>query len=309
MLRIACRRSDLARAQAHQVGQLLTARTGSSFTLVPLATSGDDQPDRAFADFDTKGMFVDGVRAAVLDGRADLVVHSYKDLPSDVVEGLDIAAVPQRADSRDLLVTRQGYALANLPALAKVGTSSERRRLQLLKATPSLQVLPIRGNLPTRLRKVTDGELDAVVVAAAGLHRLYRDPADGGVGAFDQPLKGYLLEPGECLPAAAQGALAVEIRTDDDDARAACRTIHDRRAHAQVTAERAFAATLGGGCSAAIGALATLTGDGGLELVGMYGDPGRRRVTRLSSRGDYRKPDDLGRALAADVAAAAGLDL
>jgi hydroxymethylbilane synthase len=308
LLRLACRRSALARAQAHQVGQLIAERTGSEFELVPLATTGDQQPDKAVAAFDTKGLFVDTVRQAVLDTDADMVVHSYKDLPSEEVPGLVIAAVPVRADPRDLLVSRDGYALANLPATATVGTSSERRRLQLLNVKPGLQVLAVRGNLDTRLRKVAEGELDAIVIAAAGMQRLYSPPEQGGVGAFTLPLKAYLLEPGECLPAPAQGALAVECRVDDDDSRSACEAVHDPRSHVQVTAERAFAATLGGGCLAAIGALGTLIGGGQLELIGMLGDPGRRRVVRLSSRGPDREPERLGAELARDVAAALGTE-
>lgn len=309
MLRLACRRSGLAKAQAFQIGKLIAERTGTDFELVPLATTGDEHPDRAFADFDTKGLFVDGVRQAVLDGRADVVVHSYKDLPSEVTPGLEIAAIPRRADFRDLLVTREGLALSTLGAMATVGTSSERRRLQLLRTKPGLQVLPIRGNLPTRLGKVESGEFDAVVVAASGFRRLYTPPEQGGIGAFDMDLKGYLLEPGECLPAAAQGALGLEIRSDDDDARAAVKAVHHLETAAQVAAERGFAEALGGGCSAAIGALASLTGTGGLDLAGMFGDPARRRITRLSLQGDYRRPEWLGRQLAADVAAQAGIEL
>ena len=210
MLRIATRRSALARAQASQAGRDLAERTGEDFELVPLATSGDLAPTRAVTDFDTKGLFVDALREAVLVGDCDLAVHSGKDLPTEAVEGLVVGAVPRRADPRDVLVTRDGHALADLPATAIVGTSSERRRLQLLRVKPALQVLAVRGNLDTRLRKVADGELDGVVVAAAGLQRLYVPEGEGGIGPFELPLHAYVLEPGECLPAAAQGALAVE---------------------------------------------------------------------------------------------------
>lgn len=305
-VRIATRRSALARAQAHQLGLLVTERTGSPFELVPMATTGDRSPDRPVGDFDVKGMFVDTVRQAVLDGDCDLVVHSHKDLPSEPVDGLVLGAVPRRADPRDVLVTRDGYAFANLPPTAIVGTSSERRRLQLLKVKPGLQVLPVRGNLDTRLRKVADGELDGVVVAFAGMQRLYVPEDQGGVGALGLPLRAYVLEPGECLPAAAQGALAVECRADDDDALALCKQIDDRPTRARVAAERAFLAALGGGCLAAVGALCTLTGVGALELIGLLGDPGRRRVVRLSAEGPYQDPEALGRRLAADVRAAMG---
>lgn len=304
MLRIATRRSALARAQAFQVGRLIAERTGDTFELLPLATTGDRHPERAVASFDTKGLFVDTIRGAVLDGEADLAVHSAKDLPSDVVDGLAAGAYPKRADPRDLLVTREGYALADLPPVARVGTSSPRRAVQLLRVKPGLQVLEIRGNVDTRLRKVAEGEFDAVVLAAAGLARLYVDEREGGVGPLRLPLKAYLLEPGECLPAPAQGALAVECRAGDSGALATCRAIDDRPTRQRVIAERAFAQRLGGGCLTAVGGLCTLTGDGGLELIGMLGDHGRRRVLRLSSRGDYRRPEALGTSLADDLLAA-----
>lgn len=283
------------------MGQLLTQRTGAPFELVALSTTGDREPDRAVAAFDTKGLFVDSIREALLSGEADLAVHSAKDLPSDPVDGLVIGAYPRRADPRDLLVSREGFALANLPATATVGTSSPRRAVQLLRVKPGLQVLDVRGNVDTRLRKVADGEFDAVVLAAAGLARLYTGERDGGIGPLSLPLKAYALEPGECVPAPAQGVLAVECKAGDADALAVCRPIDDRPTRQRVVAERAFSQRLGGGCLAAVGALCSLTGEGQLELIGMLGDVGRRRVLRLSSRGDYRRPDALGQELADEM--------
>lgn len=305
-LRIATRRSALARAQAFQLGRLIARRTGADFELVPLATSGDLAPDKAIDRFETKGLFVDTVRQAVLDGDCDLVVHSYKDLPTQDCDGLTIAAVPEREDPRDLLVARDAYALSTLPALATVGTSSERRRLQLLRSKPGLQVLPLRGNLDTRMRKLDDGEFDAIVVAFAGVRRLYAPKEAGGVGPLGLPLKAIALEPGECLPAAGQGALAVECRTDDEDARAVCAQIDHLPTRRQVAAERAFLEALGGGCLAPVGALCSLTGAGGLELAGMLGDPVRRHVLRMTLAGPYDRPEQLGRDLAADVLTAGG---
>ena len=301
MIRIATRRSALAQAQAFQTGQLLSERTGSPFELVPMATSGDVQSDVPVGEVDVKGMFVDSLRRALLAGEVDVAIHSYKDLPSDSVPGLIVGAVPVREDPRDLLVTRDGAPLSMLPAMATVGTSSERRKLQLLRAKPALQVLPVRGNLDTRLRKVADGEFDAVVVAFAGLRRLYRPESEGGVGALSLPLKAVALEPGECLPAPAQGALAIECREDDEDALAACRLVSDRFTEAAVSAERAFLERTGGGCLAAVGALCTLTGTGGLELAGMIGDPGRRQVVRRTSLGSFEDPVGLGRSLADEL--------
>ncbi|MPZ74403.1 MAG: hydroxymethylbilane synthase [Nitriliruptorales bacterium] len=306
MIRIATRRSALAKAQAFQTARLLQRRTGEPFELVPMATSGDLAADVPVDQVDIKGMFVDTIRAAVLDGECDLAVHSYKDLPSDPTPGLTIAAVPEREDPRDILISRNGYALATLPAMATVGTSSQRRRLQLLRAKPGAQVLPIRGNLDTRMRKVADGEYDAVVVAYAGLRRLYAPTEAMGLGPLGLPLKAAPLEPGECLPAAAQGALAVECRYDDERMLSLVRQIEHMPTRRTVTAERSMLEALGGGCLAAVGALCSVTGIGGLELLGMTGDPDRRRIVRLSWQMPYDKPVELGRQLAGELSAAMG---
>jgi hydroxymethylbilane synthase len=293
VLRIATRRSALARAQATQVGLSLRV----PFELVPLATTGDLHPDRAVEAFDTKGMFVDTIRAAVADGSCDLAVHSAKDLPGDAVDGLTIGAYPRREDPRDVLVTAEGHVLRSLPSVATVGTSSARRRLQLMRVRPDLQVLAVRGNVDTRLRKVVDGELVAVVVALAGLRRLYTDPSAGGVGPLGLPLKAVTLEPGECLSAPAQGALAVECRADDDGTLAVLAGIDDPVTRVAVRAERTFQRTLGGGCLTPIGALATIDGHR-VELAGMLADPVHRRVLRQTATGTTAEPEAVARALA-----------
>lgn len=302
MLRIATRRSALARAQAFQVGSLL----GEPFELVPMATTGDLHPEQPVGAFETKGLFVDTIRQAVLDGDCDLAVHSAKDLPTEPAAGLILAAMPEREDPRDLLVTREPTALVTLRRLATVGTSSERRRVQLLRARPDLQVLPVRGNLDTRLRRVAEQELDAVVVAWAGLRRLYRPHDEGGVGALDLPLHAAPLEPGECLPAAGQGALAIECRADDDRTQQRCAAIDDPRTRQAVAAERAFLVEVGGGCLAPVGALATVLPDGQLELAGMIADPGRRQILRRSQRGLADAPERVGVELAQACVAAGG---
>jgi hydroxymethylbilane synthase len=295
-LRIATRRSALARAQATQVGLAL----GVDFELVPLATTGDRNPERAVESFDTKGLFVDTIREAVLTGDCDLAIHSGKDLPSGPVAGLVIAAYPRREDPRDVLITRDGHTVRTLPSVATIGTSSARRRLQLLRIRPDLQVLAVRGNVDTRLRKVADGEFDGVVVALAGLRRLYTDPASGGVGPLGLPLKAVTLEPGECLPAPAQGALVVECRGDDDATRALAAAIDHLATRTAVVAERAFQRTLGGGCLTPIGALATVSGDR-LELAGMLADPVHRRVLRQSANGSADTPEQVARQLATRI--------
>ena len=306
MIRIATRRSALAKAQAFQTGRLLQRRTGEPFELVPMATSGDLAVDIPVDQVDVKGMFVDSIRAAVLNGDCDLAIHSYKDLPTDPTAGLVIAAVPEREDPRDILISRDGYVLATLPALATVGTSSQRRALQLLRAKPSLQVLPVRGNIDTRLRKVADGEYDALVVAYAGLRRLYAPKEAMGLGPLGLPLKAAPLEPGECLPAAAQGALAVECREDNDRVRDLCKQIDHQPTRRTVAAERAMLGAIGGGCLAAVGALCSVTGSGTLELLGMAGDPDRRQMVRMSWQGPYAEPEKLGENLAAELRTALG---
>lgn len=293
MLRIATRRSALARAQATQVGLAL----GVEFELVPLATTGDRHPDRAVESFDTKGLFVDAIRDAVITGKCDIAVHSGKDLPSEAVAELVIGAYPRREDPRDVLITRDGYPLAALPSVATIGTSSARRRLQLLRVRPDLQVLPVRGNVDTRLRKVADGQFDGVVVALAGLRRLYTAEETGGIGPLGLPLKAVTLEPGECLPAAAQGALAVEHRRDDGATAELLRTIDDPATRVAVVAERSFQRQLGGGCLTPIGALATVTGSE-LQLAGMLADPVQRRVLRQTATGSIDTPEAIAAQLA-----------
>jgi len=306
LIKIATRRSALAKAQAFQTGRLLQRRTGEPFELVPMATSGDLAVDIPVDQVDVKGMFVDTIRAAVLNGDCDIAIHSYKDLPTDPTPGLTIAAIPEREDPRDILISRDGYALSTLPALATVGTSSERRKLQLLRSKPGLQVLPIRGNLDTRLRKVADGEYDALVVAYAGLRRLYAPKEAMGLGPLGLPLKAAPLEPGEMLPAAAQGALAVECRVDDDRVLSLARQLDHVPTRRTVVAERAMLAGIGGGCLAAVGALCSVTGEGNLELLGMAGDPAKRQMIRLSWQGPYNKPEELGHNLAGELKTALG---
>ncbi|MDQ4130730.1 MAG: hydroxymethylbilane synthase [Actinomycetota bacterium] len=291
--RIATRRSSLARCQAQAVADALAELTGRPAELVALSTTGDAHPERAVEDFNAKGLFVDGVRRAVLDERCHLAVHSYKDLPSEPCPGLVVGAVPPREDPRDLLVTREGAGLASLRRGASVGTSSARRRAQLQRARRDLVVLPLRGNLDTRLRRVADGELDAVVVALAGVRRL---------GPIDLPLKAVPLEHGECLHAPAQGALAVECREEDGETRQALQLLDDSDTRLTVRAERALLFQLRGGCTAPIGAHAELRaqdeGPARLSLLGMVADPSGTHLFRASHEAAATAPELLGRTLA-----------
>ncbi|MGH8977027.1 MAG: hydroxymethylbilane synthase [Acidimicrobiia bacterium] len=242
-LRIATRASRLARWQADRVGALL----GGTVEYVLVQTQGDVDQTSELHRIGGQGVFVKEVQQAVLDGRADLAVHSAKDLPSQAAPGLVIAAVPERADPRDALV---GATLDAIPTGGRVGTGSVRRRAQLAAARPDLGFGALRGNIETRLRKLDDEGFDAIVVAYAALDRL---------GLTDRVAE--VLEPSVLLPQVAQGALAVECRRDDDDTRARLAAIDDEIAHRAVRAERAFLADLGGGCDLPCGALATITGD------------------------------------------------
>jgi hydroxymethylbilane synthase len=301
--RVATRRSNLAQVQARQVADALSEATGRPAELVPMSTTGDDHPDRAIEAFDSKGLFVDRTRQAVLDGDCHVVVHSYKDLPTEPADGLVIGAVPRRVDPRDAFVTREGLRLAEIPRSRPftIGTSSPRRRAQLQKARRDVLVQPIRGNLETRLRKVEQGEVDGIVIALAGLLRARPT-------GFE--LTVVPLEHGEVLHAPAQGALAIECRVDDAATRKALRKLDDPATRTEVSAERELLAQLQGGCTAPIGAHAKLlpgpTGEDRLELLGMLSDPSGTRLYRASHETGADEPQLLGRVMAATLLEAGG---
>jgi hydroxymethylbilane synthase len=304
--RVATRRSNLARVQAQQVADALAEATGRPAQLVPMSTTGDEHPDRAIEAFDSKGLFVDRTRQAVLEGDCHVVVHSYKDLPTEPADGLAIGAVPRRVDPRDCLVTRDGLRLAEIPRSRPftIGTSSPRRRAQLQKARRDVLVQPIRGNLETRLRKVEHGEVDAVVIALAGLLRARPT-------GFE--LTVVPLEHGEVLHAPAQGALAIECRTGDAATRKALRRLDHATTRAEVAAERELLTQLQGGCTAPIGAHAKLlpgpSGQDRLELLGMLSDPSGTRLYRASHETGADEPRLLGRVMAATLLEAGGMEV
>jgi hydroxymethylbilane synthase len=280
-LRIATRGSDLARWQANHVAALLHA----DVELVVVETSGDREQHEPIWTLGGKGVFVKEVQAAVLDGRADLAVHSAKDLPSGSIDGLVLAAVPERGDPRDALV---GTALADLPSGARVATGSVRRRAQLADLRPDLTFDGLRGNIPTRLAKA-DG-YDAIVVAAAALERLELSDRIADV-----------LPTSVMVPQVAQGALAVECRSDDAT-RDALAEIEDRDSRRAVDAERAFLAELGGDCDLPAGAYATTTR--GLQLEGLLASLDGRIILR--HRAEAEEPEALGRAVARHLLDQAG---
>ncbi len=273
----------MAMTQSGLVADALTARTGRAVELVGVTTEGDVSKAH-LAQIGGTGVFVNGLRERLLAGDIDFAVHSLKDLPTAPAEGIALAAVPERDDPRDALC---GPAkLADLRCGARVGTGSPRRVAQLRALRPDLDVVPIRGNADTRLRKVTEGELDAVVLAYAGLTRIGRTEAIGEI-----------FEPDQMLPAPGQGALAVECRADRADLIELLATLDDAATRAAVLAERTLLATLEGGCSAPVGAYAASDGHT-LYLTGVVvGYDGVRQI-RLSETGYPDDPERLGRELA-----------
>jgi hydroxymethylbilane synthase len=286
VLRIATRASALARWQAERVA----ARLGEPAALVLVTTTGDRDQRPDLHAIGGTGVFVKEVQQAVLDGRADLAVHSAKDLPSETPDGLSLAAVPERGDPRDALV---GMRLEEIPTGGRVGTGSVRRRAQLAAARPDLVFAPLRGSIETRLRKRIDEGHDAVVVAVAALDRLgMRDDAT------------EVLNTTVMLPQAAQGALAVECRVDDAVALEALRAIDTRVAHLEVLAERAYLAELGGGCTLPVGALAHADVTGQIVLEALLAATDGHIVLRARNTGT--DPAEVGAAAARELLDAKG---
>ncbi|HET9690871.1 MAG TPA: hydroxymethylbilane synthase [Acidimicrobiales bacterium] len=295
-LRIATRASTLARWQAEHVAGLLRAALPSGdVELLVLDTSGDRRLDVPVWELGGTGVFVKEIQAAVLDGRADLAVHSAKDLPSEPTAGLTLAAVPPRADPRDALV---GARLADLAPGATVATGSVRRRAQLAWLRPDLTFVGVRGNIATRLSKAP--ACGAVVVAAAALERL---------GLLDDLVAAgrcEVLSPVVMLPQVSQGAIGVECRTGDGAALAALAAIDDPVAHAAVAAERAWLARLGSGCSLPVGAHATVGSGDSLRLEALVAAIDGRVVLRRSAIGSVHDPAELGWRLADELLEGAG---
>ncbi|MFC0600707.1 hydroxymethylbilane synthase [Streptomyces palmae] len=314
-LRLGTRRSTLAMAQSGQVAEAVSAVTGRPVELVEITTYGDTSREH-LAQIGGTGVFVSALRDALLAGEIDLAVHSLKDLPTAEPEGLALAAIPVRADARDALVARDGLTFEQLTAPAgegrpvRIGTGSPRRMAQLNAWARTLgreiETVPIRGNIDRRLGFVASGELDAVVLAAAGLTR---------IGRLDEATE--LLDPSHVLPAPGQGALAVECAADDADLAARLAELDDPHTRIAVTAERSLLAALEAGCSAPVGALADFQADGQvvteMRLRGVVGSIDGSTLVHLSTTGPVPASHDdamaLGRELAAEMLAkgAAGL--
>lgn len=308
-LRLGTRRSKLAMAQSGQVAETVSQLTGRPVELVEITTYGDTSREH-LAQIGGTGVFVTALRDALLGGEVDFAVHSLKDLPTTQPDNLALAAVPLREDPRDVLIARDGLSFEELPSGARVGTGSPRRMAQLNAYARShglaIETVPIRGNIDTRIGFVHKGELDAVVLAAAGLHR---------VGRIDEVTD--FLSVDTVLPAPGQGALAIECAASNASLIAALAELDDPYTRAAVTAERSLLAALEAGCSAPVGALADLLADGQIvkemRLRGVVGATDGSTLVQLSTTGPVPETHDqamaLGRELAAEMLAkgAAGL--
>jgi hydroxymethylbilane synthase len=291
---IATRESRLALWQAGHVKALLEER-GHQVSLLGMTTRGDQILDRSLSKVGGKGLFVKELELAIEEGRADLAVHSLKDVPMDLPDGFALACVMEREDPRDALVAPNYESLAALPHGAVVGTSSLRRVVLLRALRPDVRIEPLRGNLDTRLRKLDDGQYDAIVLAAAGLKRL------GLAHRIRQTF-----EPSEMLPSAGQGALAIEVRTDRKALLELLAPLADQKTWLCVAAERAVSRAMGGSCSMPLAAHATFSGEY-LQLSAAWGDPDGVeplvRATDAEAVADLEQAAVLGTALAARLRA------
>jgi hydroxymethylbilane synthase len=301
-LRLGTRGSALALVQARTVAALLQARTGTDCEIVVIKTSGDRMADARLSEIGGKGLFVKEIEEALLAGTIDLAVHSSKDMPAQIPDGLEVRATLPREDPRDALVLPAPAesmpfddAVRRLGASPRVGTSSVRRVAQLTALLPHAQFVPFRGNLDTRLRKLDQGDVDAIVLAAAGLRRLEQA---GRISAF--------VPPDACVPAPGQGIVAVEIRVNDAATAGLVERIGDRDALDALHAERAVVAALGGGCQMPIGAHATISGDR-ITLAGVVIAPDGSRAARATADGPRSDAAAIGRQ-AAERLLAGGAD-
>ena len=305
---IATRESRLAMWQARHVKALLESRLGWQVELLGMTTQGDQILDRSLSKVGGKGLFVKELEVSLSEGRADIAVHSLKDVPMDLPEGFALACVLEREDPRDAFVSNQFASLAELPLGAVVGTSSLRRLVLLKALRPDLQIAPLRGNLDTRLRKLDAGDYDAIVLAAAGLKRL----------DMDSRIR-MAFEPDDMLPAAGQGALGIEVRSDRVDLLQALGTLADQATWLAVTAERTVSRAMGGSCSMPLASFTTTVTakDGGqaMRLRAAWGDPASAEsltglplaalvhAEQSAVVGSFKDAEALGEAVAAQLRA------
>ncbi|MGA9575623.1 MAG: hydroxymethylbilane synthase [Lysobacterales bacterium] len=289
-LRIATRKSALALWQANHVRTLLNkAHPGIEIELVKIVTEGDRILDRPLAEIGGKGLFLKELERAMLDGEADLAVHSMKDVPASMAEGLVLDAVLPRANPYDALVSRNGQLLADLPAGSRIGTSSLRRKSQLLALRPDLEVTDLRGNVDTRLRKLDDGQYDAIILACAGLQRL-------GLGERITET----LQPPDWLPASTQGIIGLQCRDDDSDTLTLIAALADADTMIVASAERAVARVLQATCQVPLAVHAVLRG-GTVQLRSIVGSIDGRETIRAAGEAPAREAVALGERVAADL--------
>ncbi len=289
-IRIATRKSPLALWQAEHVADALrTAHPGLRVEILGMSTQGDKILDTPLAKIGGKGLFVKELEARMLEGDADIAVHSMKDVPVELPPGLHLAVILEREDPRDAFVSNRYASLEDLPEGAVVGTSSLRRQCQLADRRPDLRIESLRGNVNTRLRKLDEGEYDAVILAAAGLIRL----------GFGERIR-TALDPADSLPAIGQGAVGIECRNDDPRVNTLLAPLHHTDTADRVRAERAFNARLEGGCQVPIGGHAVLEGDQ-LWLRGLVGTVDGSEIIRGEIRGPREQAETLGTALAEEL--------
>ena len=289
LIRLGSRGSKLAIWQAEYVKKELERKASLRVEIVEIRTTGDAVLDAPLAKIGGKGLFVKEIEEALLSGKVDLAVHSIKDVPSDLQDGLDIVSVTKREDPRDAFLSVNYRQLADLPLGARLGTSSLRRQCQILEMRPDLDIVSLRGNIDTRIRKMEEGGYDAIILAAAGIRRL------GWEGKIRQylPLDQF-------TPAVGQGALGIEARADDKRAVAAAALLDDRETRLAVCAERAMLARLEGGCQVPIAGHAVICGDN-ILLSGLVGRPDGVEIVRASRSGAMNAPEKLGRELADEL--------
>lgn len=291
MLRIGTRGSLLALTQSGWVrAEIERQWPDCRVELIVIKTTGDKILDVPLAKVGGKGLFVKELEDALLDGSVDLAVHSMKDVPAALPEGLEIGAIPRRADPRDVLISRDGLDLAGLPPGARVGTSSLRRAAQLNHLRPEFEIESLRGNLDTRLRKVHEGRYDAIVLAAAGIHRM----------GWQDRITAYL-DPGQFLPAIGQGALGIEIRAADEALHDLLKPLHDPDTAVAVQAERSFLRELEGGCQVPIAGFARVIDGSQVELSGLVASIDGKTVHRRTRLAPCAEAQALGRRLAQEL--------
>ena len=283
MLKIATRKSPLALWQAEFVkSKLEDIYPDLKVELVKMTTQGDQILNSPLSKIGGKSLFIKELEVGIMEGRADIAVHSMKDVPYELPQGFEIGAILERESPFDAFVSNDFNSIQDLPVGARLGSCSLRRIVQVKAMRPDLEILDLRGNVNTRLKKLDDGEYDAIILACSGLTRL----------GFDNRIK-QDLSPDNSLPAVGQGALGIEIKANDDEISSLIKPLIHKRTEIEVNAERALNATLQGGCSVAIGAFAT-SEDSKLTLSGMVGNVDSGEIIRIQEHGETSKPVDLG---------------